>query len=124
MEKCHVVAARGVASSPCLRFFELGAAIETISRFGAPLPLSGIFADGLLEMDVLACLTQPACKTGPLADQGLVPDFNGGCAGDLVGFQQAPCNEAINHPFHQALLPTLPHCHPPTNPPPPPTLLF
>src|SRR5260370_42441909 len=107
MEKCHVVAARGVASSPCLRFFELGAAIETISRFGAPLPLSGIFADGLLEMDVLACLTQPACKTGPLADQGLVADFNGACAGDLVGCQKRHCTEGINDLLQQARLATV-----------------
>src|SRR5260370_3627505 len=107
MEKCHLVAARGVASSPWLRFFELGAPIETVSRFVAPLQLSGMFADGLLEMDVLACITQPVCKTGPLADQGLVADFNGGCAGDLVGCQQAHCNEGINDLLQQARLASL-----------------
>src|SRR5437773_9761998 len=77
LEKCHLIAAWGVAPGPCLRFFQLGATIEAIPGIAALLPFCNILANGLLERDVIACLTQPACKTWPLADQRLVADFNG-----------------------------------------------
>ncbi len=87
MEKCHFVAAWGVAPGPCSRLFESGATIEAIARFVALLPFGDILADSLLDGNVSACFTQPPCKAWPLADQRLVADFNGGRSGDLVGRQ-------------------------------------
>jgi hypothetical protein len=94
-EKSRFTPAWRVTPGPCLRFFELGATIETISRLVVLFPLGGILADGLLERDVLARLAQLFCKARPLADQCLVADFDGRGSGDLVGCQQAGRNVSI-----------------------------
>src|SRR6266702_1333103 len=52
-EKCYFVSTRGVATCPCLCFFQLGATIETISGLTAPLPFYDILANDLLERDVI-----------------------------------------------------------------------
>ena len=88
-QKRHLTRTWGVAPGPGSRFFELGAAVEPIPRLAALLPPGGIFAEGLLQANIVACLPQPVGEPRPLADQGLVADFDSGRSRDLIGGEQA-----------------------------------
>src|SRR2546425_4888760 len=96
MEKGQLVPAWDIAFGPCSGLFELGAAIEPIFGFTTPLPLCDILTDSLLEVDVLACLSEPVGQACPLPDQGLVADLYCAGTGYLVGGEQASDNEGIS----------------------------
>jgi len=104
MQKRHLVATGRVAPGPGLRIFELGTAVEPVCWLLALLPLGSIRAECLLQANVLAGLAQPVGEPRPLADQGLVADFQGGGSGDLIGCEQARGNEGISRFSHDGRL--------------------
>jgi hypothetical protein len=70
--------------------------IESVVWLAMLLPVRYVLADGVLQVDILACLMQPGGETRPFADQRLVANFYGRDASKIVGCEQASDNKSID----------------------------